>query len=232
MCLPLCLPPGALGQVGGRSATDPQALAADGVILGTTAPSQPPATEPPLVTASLQQCLTATSQGERSATFAAEMNAVPGSVRMLIRVDVQEESPGETAFRTITAPGLGVWRGSDAGVKTYRYLKQITNLSAPASYRADVRFRWVGARGHLIKVTERHTAHCQQPAPPASAAESEHLLPGLGGGGSARRVIVFARSLEWINHEDGDSPELHRVPRALHVRQRVRDAGDPRRAAR
>jgi hypothetical protein len=166
MCLPLCLPPGALGQVGGRGATDPRALATDGVILGATAPSQPPATELPLVTASLQQCLTAVSQSERSATFAAEMTAVPGSVRMLIRVDVQEESPGETAFRTITAPGLGVWRGSDPGVKTYRYLKQITNLSAPASYRADVRFRWVGARGHLIKVTERHTAHCQQPAPP------------------------------------------------------------------
>ena len=35
------------------------------------------------------------------------------------------------SFHTITAPGLGVWRASDPGVKIYRYLKQVTNLFAP-----------------------------------------------------------------------------------------------------
>jgi hypothetical protein len=187
MCLSLCLAPGALGQVGGRSGTDPAALAADGTIVAATAPSQTPGTGPALATASLQQCLTAVAQGERSATFAAEMNAVPGSVRMLIRVDVQEESPGETAFRTITAPGLGVWRGSDPGVKTYRYLKQITNLSAPASYRAEVRFRWMGPRGHLIKVAERHTAHCQQPAPPPVPPSTVISSPDSAAAGALAR---------------------------------------------
>ena len=57
---------------------------------------------------------------------------------------------GEAQFHTVTAPGLGAWRVSDPGVKAYRYIKQVTNLSAPASYRATVRFRWLNAKGRLI----------------------------------------------------------------------------------
>jgi hypothetical protein len=114
--------------------------------------------------ATLEQCVTAVTQAERSATFSGEMTAISGSARMAMRIDVQEQMPGEALFHTITAPGLGVWRGSDPGVKTYKYLKQVTNLSAPAFYRAAVRFRWLNAKGHLIKAIERHTSKCAQPA--------------------------------------------------------------------
>ena len=62
-----------------------------------------------------------------------------------------------------------MWRGSDPGVKAYKYLKQVTNLSAPAFYRAVVRFRWLNARGHLIRRAERHTARCVQPALPRTS---------------------------------------------------------------
>ncbi len=114
----------------------------------------------------LEQCATAVLQSERSATFSGEMTAISGSVRMLMRIDVQALVPGEALFHTITTPGLGVWRSSDSGVKTYRYVKQVTNLVAPALYRAVVRFRWLNAGGHLIKALERHTSRCEQPAPP------------------------------------------------------------------
>jgi hypothetical protein len=115
------------------------------------------------VSATLEQCLTAESQDERSATFAGEMNAVPGTTRMEMRIDVLERSPGDTAYRTVNAPGLGVWRASVAGVKVYKYLKQVTNLSGPAFYRAAVRFRWLNAKGRLIAATELHTRRCEQP---------------------------------------------------------------------
>jgi hypothetical protein len=113
--------------------------------------------------------VTAPGQGERSATFSGEMTAIPGSVRMAMRIDILERMPGQSRYRTITAPGLGVWRWSEPGVKTYRYLKQVTNLGGPASYRAAVRFHWLNSKGHLIRTSERFTPKCDQPGPSAGS---------------------------------------------------------------
>jgi hypothetical protein len=116
--------------------------------------------------ATLEQCVTAVAQTERSVTFAGEMTSIPGSARMEMRVDVLERMPTETSFHAVSAPGLGVWRTAAPGVKVYRYLKQVTNLSAPAFYRGAVRFRWLTSRGHLLKAVELRTPRCEQPATP------------------------------------------------------------------
>jgi hypothetical protein len=121
--------------------------------------------------AKLEQCVTSVVQAERSATFAGEMTAIANTAHMAMRVDVQERLPGEVLFHTLSAPGLGVWRSSDPKVKVYKYLKQVTNLSAPAVYRGLVRFRWLNARGHVIKHAERLTARCTQPAAPPSRTQ-------------------------------------------------------------
>ena len=123
----------------------------------------------PGTSATLEQCVTAGAQIERSATFSGEMTALPGTARMAMQINVQERMPEEALFHTISAPGLGVWRGSDAGVKIYKYLKQVTNLSSPALYRAVVRFRWLNARGRLTRHTVRLTPSCAQPAPPPAS---------------------------------------------------------------
>jgi hypothetical protein len=116
------------------------------------------------VSATLEQCVTSLVQGERAATFTGEMTAIPGAARMAIRIDVEERAPGETEFHFVSASGLGVWRWADPKVKVYKYLKQVTNLSAPASYRGLVRFRWTSAKGHVVKRAERLTSRCPQPA--------------------------------------------------------------------
>ncbi len=142
--------------------------AAAGAAAQTSATAQDPS-----VSATLEQCVSASAQSERSAMFAGEMTSLAGSVRMAIRIEIQEEISGEAAFHTITAPGLGVWRVSDPGVKAYKFNKQVSNLFAPAVYRATVRFRWLNAKGHLMKSAMRHTPSCRQPAAaplPASAA--------------------------------------------------------------
>jgi hypothetical protein len=118
--------------------------------------------------AGLDQCVTAVPAAGRSATFSGEMTAIPGTVRMAMRIEVQERTPAEAAFHTITAPGLGAWRASEAKVKVYKYFKQVTNLHSPASYRALVRFRWLSARGRVLRQTERLTPRCLQPASPPS----------------------------------------------------------------
>jgi hypothetical protein len=118
------------------------------------------------LSATLEQCQTSLAQTERSATFAGEMTSIAGTARMQMRIDVQERMPEDARFHDVHAPGLGVWRSSAPGVKSYKYLKQVTNLSAPAYYRAEVRFRWLDADGRLIKAMERRTPACFQPVPP------------------------------------------------------------------
>lgn len=120
-------------------------------------------------TATLEQCLTAATQSERSATFAGEMIAVTGTARMEISIGLLERVPDEEGYRFVSAPGLDSWRGSAPSVKTYTYIKQVTNLSAPAFYRGSVRFRWLNARGHVIKAQELRTPRCEQPATPATS---------------------------------------------------------------
>ncbi len=151
-------------------------LGATGVLAAPGRSAQVSPLSKPSASASLLECVTAVDQTERSATFAGEMTAIPGSTRMEMRVDVLERMPGEVAFRNVSASGLGVWRASAPGVKVYKYLKQVTNLFAPAFYRGAVRFRWLNARGRLIKAAELRTPRCEQPAA-APAAEVPPLTP-------------------------------------------------------
>jgi hypothetical protein len=148
-----------------------QGSVADGAQTGSSAV----AVQEPTASATLEQCAAGAAQSERSATFAGEMTAMPGSMRMAIRIELQELPSGEALFHTVTASGLGAWRVSDPGVKAFRYNKQVTNLFAPASYRATVHFRWLNAKGRLIRSSVRHTLRCKQPAtspyPPSASAE-------------------------------------------------------------
>jgi hypothetical protein len=115
------------------------------------------------VSAIVEQCTPSVSQTERSATFAAQMAAVTGTQRMSMQIEMQERSPTDPVFHTIVAPGLGVWRQSETGVKIYKYVKQVSNLAAPAVFRAQVHYRWLDNQGRTIKRAQRHTPVCVQP---------------------------------------------------------------------
>jgi hypothetical protein len=120
------------------------------------APPKPPAS------ATLEQCMSSATADQRSATFAGEMTAVPGTQRMQMSVQVLERLPGDVSYHLVDAPDLGVWRSSAPGVQSYKYLRQVTNLAAPAFYRANIRFRWL-AHGRTIDALELHTRRCDQP---------------------------------------------------------------------
>lgn len=120
----------------------------------------------PLASATVEQCVTSVDESERSATFSGEMTAVPGTARMSMRIDIEERTTADAQFHTVIAPGLGVWRDSEPKVKVYKYLRQVTNLSSPAVYRALVGFRWLNSKGRQIRRVERLTPKCEQPAAP------------------------------------------------------------------
>jgi hypothetical protein len=113
--------------------------------------------------ATLEQCVTSTVQSERSATFTAQMVATGSTQRMEIKIELQQRMRGEAEYHTIVTPDLGLWRGSEPGVKIDKYVQQVTDLTAPAAYRALVQFRWLSDKGHVLKRAELHTSHCLQP---------------------------------------------------------------------
>lgn len=144
-------------------------VSASAIVAGASGPGQSSNTGNKAdATATVEQCLVAPLQSERSATFVGEMSAIPGSARMEISIGLLERAAGEGPYRLVSAPGLSGWRGSAAGVKTYTYIKQVTDLAAPAFYRGAVRFRWLSAKGRVLKAEEMRTPRCEQPAPEAN----------------------------------------------------------------
>jgi hypothetical protein len=143
------------------------------------------------VIAALQQCVVSVQQSGRSATFSGQMAAIDSAQRMAMRINVQERTPGEGGFRTIQAPGLGIWRDSEAGVGIYKYLRQVTNLAAPGEFRAVIDYRWLADGGHLIRQTTRHTQPCQQPDERPKLTVAKVIANQLGESTSATYQILI-----------------------------------------
>jgi hypothetical protein len=173
---------GALLEAGSAGAKT--AVAADGLSAQQIA-ATPPAGG--AASATIEECVTAAVEEQRVVAFAAEMTAMPGAVKMAMRIDLEERTPEELEYHTVNFPGLGVWRSSDAKVKVYKYLKQVSNLSAPASYRGLVRFRWLNAKGHVIKRAERVTSRCLQSG---QAGEEEPSTSTGSGSGSTKSTAT------------------------------------------
>jgi hypothetical protein len=119
---------------------------------------------PPLISTSVPLCATVGVQGDRRVIFAGVMSAIPGSVRMEIRIDLLERGQGEAAFHVVVVPEFGLWRTSAQGVGVYRDNKKATDLAGPAVYRGAVRFRWLNAKGRVMRTAELRTPRCAQPA--------------------------------------------------------------------
>jgi hypothetical protein len=156
-------------------------LAAGSASAQSSDPTTPTAPGSSGVSATLEACVTSVVQGERSVTFNGEMTAIAGTAKMSMRIDLEERAPEEAEYHLVSAAGsgLGVWRPADPKVKIYKYVKQVSNLTSPASYRALIRFRWFSSTGRVIKRSERVTTRCLQPAAP-----SEATAPSAGGSGA------------------------------------------------
>lgn len=161
------------------------AVAGVGVVGATgDAMTQPPPVASG-VSATLEQCVTSVVQAERSATFTGEMTAIPGAAKMSMRIDVEERGPEDLEFHAVSGQGVGAWRSSEPKVKVYKYLRQVTNLSSSAAYRAIVHFRWISAKGRVIRRAERTTTRCLQPAAPSESTPPSPTPPQTGSSSSS-----------------------------------------------
>lgn len=151
-----------------------------GTSTGTGTGTSAPTTSKPSASATVQQCITSETQSERSATFAGEMSAITGATKMEMQIGLLERAPLETAYRAVSAPGLDTWMHSAPGVKVYKSLDQVTNLAAPADYRGVIRFRWLNAKGRVVRSLELRTPRCQEPGEPSTLGGSTTTTSATG----------------------------------------------------
>ena len=116
----------------------------------------------PAASVAVLACTTALAPSERSATFEARVRKRESSARMQVRFRLEMREPGG-AWRPLAAEGFDRWLTSRAGVRRYSYAKTVQNLTAPASYRTVVRFRWLDRRGRLLLRASRTSKVCRQP---------------------------------------------------------------------
>lgn len=111
----------------------------------------------------VDRCHAALHSPERFALFSGTMRSLRrGSDRMHMRFDLFERAKGAAGFQHVAAPGLGVWNPANRGVRRFRFRQKVANLSAPATYRAVVSFRWMNAQGRVFAKTSRLTPVCFQ----------------------------------------------------------------------
>jgi hypothetical protein len=127
-------------------------------------PAAAPAQAPPL-RAKLSACQSGPAATDRTATFVGSMPAVAGTKRMWMRFDLFARVAPATDFAAVKAPKLGVWQKSAPGRVSsgFVFTQRVQGLTAPGSFRAQVRFRWYGKAGKLLRSATRTSAMCKQP---------------------------------------------------------------------
>jgi CARDB len=110
----------------------------------------------------LLDCSHGKKPSDRWALFNGLMSQMPGGLKMRMRFGLQQRV-GRGAWRTMTAPGLGVWHESRPGIQQFAYLQRIVALQRGASYRVRVGFEWHDANGKQLAHEREFSGTCRQP---------------------------------------------------------------------
>lgn len=146
-----------------------------------------------LDSATLTSCTTGATTAQRSATFSAEMAALPGSRIMSVSFELFERTSATSPYVAVTAPGFGVWQSSKRGIASFTANENVVDLPAPASFRAVVHYRWLSRHGRVIHSDERVTPACVE-----AVAEPDLLIPrithALGSPKTTELYKIFVRN--------------------------------------
>jgi len=141
----------------------------------------------------LSDCERAASESDGAAVFEGQMRTLRGAARMQMRFTLQVRTPDSSHWSAVSAPGFGTWVSSAPGTSRYVYTKRVEGLLAPASYRVQLRYRWLSAEGRTLGTTRRNSRACRQPDPRANLVVSSLTVrPGANAGRS--RYVAFVRN--------------------------------------
>lgn len=125
-----------------------------------TAPAQGASVQPTL---KVVECRTGKAPELRHATFEGRMRAGSKTVvRMAMRFQLLEKTPGTQDARVVDSPELSSWRKSKLGVKEFSYAQTIKGLSSGVTYSVRVQFRWYGLKGKVVRKLTRESGTCVQ----------------------------------------------------------------------
>lgn len=100
------------------------------------------------------------SQVSLTAVFTGSMPAVRGTRTMAMRFDLQSRRGVDAGWSPLEVPGLGAYKRSSPDQSGFVFTQRVQALAAPGSYRAIVRFRWLGRGGIVLKAAKRTTGTC------------------------------------------------------------------------
>jgi CARDB len=153
----------------------------------------PAAQAKPSARALVSACERGLEEADRAAAFEGQMRKVAGASRMQMRFTLQARTPDTGKWAALSAPGFGAWVTSATSTSRYVYTKRVEGLLAPASYRVLLRFRWLDARGDVIRRAKDYSASCRQPDPrPNLLVRSIGVQPADRP--ARRRYVVFVRN--------------------------------------
>ena len=137
------------------------------------------------------ECRTGKAPELRLATFDSRMRAGKGVVRMAMRFELLEKTPGAASPQQVAAPELTPWRKSRVGVKEFSYKQTIKGLSSGVTYSVRVQYRWYNLKGKIVRRAERESGTCvQDGALPNVVIGGVRIAPG-----STEKTAVYTVSV-------------------------------------
>ena len=137
------------------------------------------------------ECETGKTPEMRTATFLGRMRGGKGVVRMAMRFQLMEKTPGAASPQTVDAPALTRWRKSRVGVKDFSYGQTINGLQSGVTYSVRVHYRWYNLKGKVVRRAERESGTCvQDGALPNLVIGTVRIAPG-----STEKTAVYTVSV-------------------------------------
>ena len=125
----------------------------------------------------------------RSATFYARADTIPGASKMQLRFQLLERLGRDDTWSKLDVPALRQWRTSQAGVKRFGWKQTVDALRVGGAYKARVQYRWLSAAGTVLGSDSRDTPVCRGPLPNI-AVGALTVKPGPTADTSLYRVTV------------------------------------------
>jgi CARDB len=167
------------------------------VLLATAALAAPV----PSLSAKVATCTTGVADEQRAAAFTGSMPAAAGTKRLQMRFVLTQRlgTSAKAPFKKLAVPGWGGWEKSDPGRQGFVFTKRIEALTAPASYRATITFRWLDAKGHTQRTTTRTTPTCALADP-----RPDLVLDGVDAVPAGRSLAAYTVAVGNEGHADAD----------------------------
>ena len=114
-------------------------------------------------------CQKALDPPARAVSVQAVMRPVTGTSKMQMKFQLMRQTKPHTRFVAVRGRGLGSWisptdptLGQQTG-DVWILNHPVVNLSAPATYRFKVAFKWIGSEGQTLDTDTQTSPSCYQP---------------------------------------------------------------------